>query len=83
MDLVITRFETAVRMEARLTEILKELAALLGISVGDLLEGIVLHAFSGKSPFGSDTLEKIHELRVAHGLDLDHAHSHRLKERES
>ena len=48
-----------------------------GVSVKPIL------LISGKSPFGSDTLEKIHELRVAHGLDLDHAHSHRLKERES
>ena len=50
------------------------------MTLGDLLEGIVLHAFEGKAPFGKDTLRKIAELRKVYGLDLDASASHRLTE---
>ena len=45
----VTRVQTGVRIEQRMLKVLKALAEYLDISLGDLLEGIVLHAFEGKS----------------------------------
>ena len=77
----ITRTQTGVRLESRLLKVLKALATELDLSLGDLLEGIVLHAFEGKAPFGKDTLARIAQLRAVYGLDLRAADSHRLVER--
>lgn len=78
--LVVERVQTGVRMERRLLKVLKSLAELRDMSLGDLLEGIVLHAFEGKTPFGADTLRQIAELARIYGLDLDSGASHRLVE---
>jgi len=51
----ITRTQTGVRLESRLLKVLKALATELDLSLGDLLEGIVLHAFEGKAPFSAAT----------------------------
>ena len=77
---VIERVQTGVRMEKRLLKVLKALADYNDLSLGDLLEGIVLHAFEGKTPFSEDTLEKIGEMKKIFGLELDASHSHRLRE---
>jgi hypothetical protein len=69
-----------VRLEKRLLKVLKGLAELHDLSLGDLLEGIVLHAFEGKCPFSEDTLRRIGELKRVYGLDLDSSASHRLRE---
>jgi hypothetical protein len=45
-----------------------------------LLEGIVLHAFEGKPPFGKESLQKIADLKKIYGLELDATASHRLTE---
>ena len=45
-----------------------------------MLEGIVLHAFDGKTPFSSELLRRIRELKKFYGLDVDASASHRLKE---
>lgn len=79
-SLVIERVQTGVRMEKRILKVLKGLAELTELSLGDLLEGIVLHAFEGKAPFRPETLQKIAELKRIYGLDLDARASHRLKE---
>ncbi len=76
----VERVQTGVRLEKRLLKVLKALADLKDITLGDLLEGIVLHAFEGKAPFGEETLEKIRELRDVFGLDLDACAGHRLTE---
>ncbi|GIH48827.1 hypothetical protein Mro03_40060 [Microbispora rosea subsp. rosea] len=60
---------------------LKGLAEYLDMSLGDLVEGIVLHAFEGKSPFGPETLAKIGQLKEVYGLTLTAADAHRLEER--
>jgi hypothetical protein len=78
--LVVERVQTGVRLEKRLLKVLKALAELYEISLGDLLEGIVLHAFDGKAPFGAESLARIADLKRVYGLDLDAAASHRLKE---
>jgi hypothetical protein len=76
----IERVQTGVRMEKRMLLVLKALAGALDLTFGDLLEGIVLHAFDGKAPFGPATLAKLAALRDVYGLDLTAADSHLLVE---
>jgi hypothetical protein len=78
----IERVQTGVRLEKRLLKVLKAVATYKDISLGDLLEGIVLHAFEGKAPFGPETLAAIGEFRRLYGLDLTAADSHKLSESE-
>jgi hypothetical protein len=77
---MIERVQTGVRMEKRLVKVLKALAEHKDMSLGDLLEGIVLHAFDGECPFGPETLKLIAEFKRLYGLDLDARSSHQLKE---
>jgi hypothetical protein len=77
---VVERVQTGARLEKRLVKVLKALADLKDLSLGDLLEGIVLHAFEGKAPFTPATLKQIAELKRIYGLDLKAGDSHRLKE---
>jgi len=67
-------------MEKRLLKVLKALAEYHDMSLGDLLEGIVLHAFDGKSPFSAESLKRIQDLKKFYNLDLDSNASHRLTE---
>jgi hypothetical protein len=69
-------------MEKRLLKVLKAFAELRDMTLGDLLEGIVLHAFEGKTPFEPESLERIKELKKFYGLHLDARASHRLQERQ-
>ena len=78
----VTRTQTGVRLETRLLKVLKALATELDLSLGDLLEGIVLHAFEGKAPFSAPTLKKLRALRAVYGLELTAKDSHRLREDE-
>jgi hypothetical protein len=77
---VVERVQTGVRMEKRLLKVLKALAEYHDLTLGDLLEGIVLHAFDGKCPFGTENLKRIKDLKKFYGLDLDSRASHRLVE---
>jgi hypothetical protein len=79
-SIAVRRTQTGVRMESRLLKVLKALAEYHDLTLGDLLEGIVLHAFEGRSPFGPETLERIRALKSVYGLELDASHSHRLTE---
>jgi hypothetical protein len=79
-ELRVERVQTGVRIEKRLLKVLKALAELFEISLGDLLEGIVLHAFEGRSPFDEETQRRIAILKEVYGLDFDARHSHRLSE---
>lgn len=76
----VERVQTGVRIEKRTLQVLKGLAELLGLSLGDLLEGMVLHAFEGKAPFSADTLRKIARLKEVYGLTLTAADSHAMTE---
>ena len=80
-NIEIERVQTGVRMERRLLKVLKALAEYKNLTLGDLLEGIVLHAFEGKSPFTAETQRKIAELKDIYALDLDAKASHRLMEK--
>ena len=77
---LIERMQTGVRMEKRMVKVLKGLAEYLDISLGDLLEGIVLHAFAGKAPFSDYTLEQIARLKHIYGMHYGVEASHRLRE---
>ena len=76
----ITRVQTGVRIEKRILKTLKIIAAHKEISLGDLLEGIVLHAFEGKQPFSPETLKLVAQAKEAAGLDLNADDSHFLDE---
>jgi hypothetical protein len=76
----IERVQTGVRIEKRLLKVMKATAEYCDISLGDLLEGIVLHAFDGKCPFSVETLERIEALKAVYGLDLTAEDSHQLHE---
>jgi hypothetical protein len=80
--IVVERVQTGVRMEKRLVKVLKALAELYDLSLGDLLEGIVLHAFDGRAPFSEPSLRRIADLKRIYGLDLDSQASHRLIEHD-
>jgi hypothetical protein len=77
----VERVQTGVRMEKHLLKVLKGLAELKDLTLGDLLEGIVLHTFEGKAPFSPPTLKEIAKLREIYGLRLTAADSHKLKEK--
>jgi hypothetical protein len=80
-ELVVERVQTGVRLERRILKVLRALADYHDLTLGDLLEGIVLHAFEGKPAFGKETLGKIAELKKLYGLRLDASASHRLREK--
>jgi hypothetical protein len=76
----VTRIQTGARMEKNLVKVLKALAEYLDLSLGDLLEGVVLHAFDGKTPFTAQTRGHIARLKSVYGLTLTAEDSHRLTE---
>lgn len=77
----VQRVQTGVRIEKRILKVLKGLAEYHDLSLGDLIEGVVLHAFEGKSPFTSpESLQVIEDLKRVYGLHLDASASHRLTE---
>ena len=78
----VTRTQTGVRLEANTLKVLKALAGLKGMTLGDLLEGVVLHAFDGEPAFGPSTLAQIAELKKIYGLELTAADAHKLIEVE-
>ena len=79
--ILVERVQTGVRIEKQLLKVLKGLAELKDMTLGDLIEGIVLHAFEGKAPFSPETLKDIEKLRGVYGLTLKASDSHQLKER--
>jgi hypothetical protein len=79
-SLIVERVQTGVRMEKRLLKVLKAFAEYKDMTLGDLLEGIVLHAFDGKAPFSPESLARIADLKKFYGLALSASSSHRLQE---
>ena len=80
---VVKRTQTGVRIESSLLKVLKGLAEYTDLTLGDLLEGIVLHAFEGKAPFSSETRKVIEQLKTVYGCELTASDSHRLVEDQS
>ena len=79
-QLQIDRIQIGMRIEKHMVKVLKALAEYLDMTLGDLIEGIVLHTFDGKTPFNDKILSKIKEIKKIYELDLDSAHSHKLTE---
>ena len=77
---VVTRTQTGVRIESSLLKVLKALAEYTDLSLGDLLEGIVLHIFEGKAPFSAETRDVIEKLKGVYGCELRASDSHMLTE---
>src|SRR5208282_3731304 len=77
----VERIQTGVRMEKRLLKVLKAVAELKDLTLGDLLEGIVLHAFEGKTPFSPQTLKEIEQFKSIYGMTLSATDSHKLQEK--
>lgn len=78
----VERIQTGIRLEKRLVKVLKALAELKDMTLGEVVEGIVLHAFDGKAPpFSQETLESIARLKAIYGLDLDASAAHRLRDK--
>ena len=78
----VQRIQTGMRIERRLLKVLKALAEYLDMTLGDLIEGIVLHAFEGKVPFDDQLIKKINDIKKVYELDLNAAHSHTLTEKK-
>jgi hypothetical protein len=82
-ELAVERVQTGIRVEKRLLKVLKAFAEYKDMTLGDLLEGIVLHAFEGKAPFEKESLKKIAELSRIYGMDLDARASHKMLEKKA
>lgn len=80
---VINRTQTGVRLESSLLKVLKGIAEYTDLTLGDLLEGIVLHAFEGKAPFSEETQKVIEQLKKVYGCELSASDSHQLVESET
>ncbi len=76
------RVQTGLRIERNTLKVLKAVAEYLDLSLGDLVEGIVLHAFEGQAPFSAPVLAKIEQLKEVYGLTLTAADAHTLTEEE-
>jgi hypothetical protein len=76
----VQRVQIGARMEKSLVKVLRGLADYLDLSLGDLLEGITLHALEGKTPFSAETLAHIKRFKTVYGLTLTARDSHRLVE---
>lgn len=80
LPLKVERVQTGVRLEKRMLKVLKALAEYFDMSLGDLLEGVVLHAFEGKCAFGDDALKRIEALKQIYEMDYDATASHKMIE---
>ena len=79
----VERVQIGARMEKSLVKVLRGLADYLDLSLGDLLEGITLHALEGKTPFSAETLGHVRKFKAVHGMTLTAKDSHRLVEERS
>ncbi len=79
---VVSRTQTGVRIESSLLKVLKALAEYTELTLGDLIEGIVLHAFEGKAPFSNETQMVIEQLKSVYGCELSAQDSHTLTEEQ-
>jgi hypothetical protein len=79
-NIPVERVQMGVRMEKSMVKVLKALAEYFDMSLGDLLEGMTLHAFEQKTPFGEETLKRINQLKEIYGMEFDASVSHRFVE---
>ncbi|KAE9628283.1 hypothetical protein GP644_16765 [Parasedimentitalea maritima] len=77
----IERTQTGLRIEKRMLKVMKGLAEHLECSLAEVIEGMILHNFEGKSPFSERTLGKIEQLKEVYELDLTAADAHGLSDK--
>lgn len=80
VSLEVERVQIGVRMEKRMLKVLKALAEYHDISLAELLEGIVLHAFENIPPFSEETLRRVTQLKDVYGMNYGASASHQFKE---
>ncbi|NIS79854.1 MAG: hypothetical protein GTO14_06525 [Anaerolineales bacterium] len=76
----VERVQTGVRIEKRMLKVLKAIAEYHDMSLGDLLEGIVLHALEGQSPFNEAAIKRIDALRDFYEMDYNTSAAHQFIE---
>ena len=76
----VERVQLGVRMEKRLVKVLKAMAEFHDMSLGDLLEGIILHAIEGTSPFSEESIKRINQFKEIYGVDYDTSAAHQFEE---
>jgi len=88
----VERVQLGVRMEKRMVKVLKGLAEFNGVTLGQLLERIVLHSFDpvpgqegemAASPHSKRALEAIADLKRIYGMDYDTHATRRFHEDDS
>ncbi|CAM3936792.1 hypothetical protein bcgnr5390_03130 [Bacillus luti] len=65
----VERVQTGIRMEKRMVKVLKAMAEYHDISLGVLLERIVLHSFENKPVFSDESLEKVKAIKEVYEMD--------------
>ncbi|PGZ08472.1 hypothetical protein COE30_12630 [Bacillus cereus] len=65
----VERVQTGIRMEKRMVKVLKAMAEYHDISLGVLLERIVLHSFENKPVFNDESLEKVKAIKEVYDMD--------------
>ncbi len=78
----VQRVQLGVRMEKRLVKVLKAMAEYHDLSLGDLMEGIILHSMEGKKTFNDDSIKRIEQFKQIYGMDYDSSAAHNLTEEE-
>lgn len=76
----VERVQLGIRMEKQMVKVLKGLAEFEGVTLGQLMENIVLHSFEpvpgqegeqSWSPHGKKALAAIADLKRVYGMDFD------------
>ncbi len=65
------RIQIGVKMEKRMVKVLKAIAEYHDVSLGEMLESLVLHAFEPSLPFDSETLQRVAQLKRVYGMEYD------------
>lgn len=81
----VERVQLGVRLERSMVKVLKAMAEYGDMSLGELLEEIVLHSFAGGTAqtFGADDLKVIADFKRVYGMKYDVHSNYRFVEKNS
>lgn len=81
----VERVQLGIRLEKKMTKVLKALAEYFDVSLTELVESIVLHSFEGEgaSAFTKKTLPKIREIQKVYGMDYGVHDNQKFTEKRS
>jgi hypothetical protein len=79
-DVNFERIQIGVKMEKRMVKVLKALAEYHDISLGEMLESLVLHAFEHRLAFDEAILSRVEQLKRVYGMDYDVSVGHEFTE---